>query len=138
MSKDLKLAGQESAASSDAPGHGRKEGKRTKLATSHKIAGHADIQLIGGDWKFQKKPAFITERNAYWDQLYAAQTEKVKTMPNTPITVTLPDGNTKQGVAFQTSPLDVAKMISNQLAKKIIVAEVRYPNGRQATLDEGV
>jgi len=30
----------------------------------------------------------------------------------------------------------VAKMISNQLAKKIIVSEVRYPQGRVATLDD--
>ncbi len=50
--------------------------------------------------------------------------------------MTLPDGNTKQGVSFKTTPLDVAKMISNQLAKKIIVAQVRYPNGRVATLDD--
>jgi len=48
-------------------------------------------------------------------------------MPQEPITVTLPDGNAKQGVSFKTTPLDVAKMISNQLAKKIIVAQVRYP-----------
>jgi len=43
-------------------------------------------------------------------------------MPKQPITVTLPDGKQKQGTAFVTSPLDVATMISSQLAKKIIVA----------------
>lgn len=35
-----------------------------------------------------------------------------------------------------TTPLDVAKSISSQLAKKIIVAKVRYPEGRIATLDD--
>lgn len=59
-------------------------------------------------------------------------------MPKQPITVTLPDGNKKQGTSFETTPLDVAKMISNQLAKKIIVSQVRYPNGRIATLDDGL
>ena len=54
------------------------------------------------------------------------------------ITITLPDGNQKQGVSFKTTPLDVAKMISNQLAKQIIVAQVRYPNGRVATLDDAL
>ena len=43
-------------------------------------------------------------------------------MPKQPITVTLPDGKTKQGTSFETTPLDVAKMISSQLAKKIIVS----------------
>ena len=115
--------------------HARKEGKRTKLATSHKVAHADEIQILGGEWKFQKRPAFLAERNAYFDRLYEAQTAKLAAMPKEAITITLPDGNQKQGTSFQTSPLDVAKMISSQLAKKIIVAKVRYPNGRVATLD---
>jgi len=51
--------------------HARTEGKRTKLATSHKVAGE-EIQIIGGEWKFQKKPAFLAERNKYFDELFAA------------------------------------------------------------------
>ena len=57
-------------------GHARKDGKRTKLATSHKGASVGDIQLIGGEWKFQKKPAFLAERSSLFDELYAIQTEK--------------------------------------------------------------
>lgn len=120
---------------SDAGSHTRKEGKRTKLATSHKT-GAEEIQIIGGDWKFQKKPKFLVERTTYFNELFAAQELKYAAMPQEPITVTLPDGNAKQGVSFKTTPLDVAKMISNQLAKKIIVAQVRYPQGRVATLDD--
>ena len=59
-------------------------------------------------------------------------------MPQEPITITLPDGNQKQGVSFKTTPLDVAKMISNQLAKQIIVSAVRYPGGRVGTLDDNL
>lgn len=135
MAESLNLSSQQS---SESAAHSRKEGKRTKLATSHKVAGHEEIQILGGDWKFQKRPAFIDERNAYWDALYAKQAEKLATMPKQPITVTLPDGNKKQGTSFETTPLDVAKMISNQLAKKIIVSQVRYPSGRIATLDDGL
>jgi len=51
--------------------HARKEGKRTKLATSHKVEA-GDIQIIGGDWKFQKKPAFLAERSALFTTLYEA------------------------------------------------------------------
>ena len=41
-------------------------------------------------------------------------------------------------MSFKTTPIDVAKMISNQLAKKIIVAKVKYPEGRIATLDDNL
>ena len=118
--------------------HSRKEGKRTKLATSHKVAGSSEVQLIGGEWKFQKKPAFLSERNQYFEELYAAQEQKYASMPQEPITITLPDGKQKEGVSFKTTPIDVAKMISNQLAKKIIVAQIRYPNGRVATFDDAL
>ena len=117
--------------------HSRKEGKRTKLATSHKT-GNEEIQILGGDWKFQKKPAFLADRNAYFKELYDAQKVKYTTMPQEAITITLPDGGQKEGVSFKTTPLDVAKMISNQLAKQVIVSEVRYPNGRVATLDDAL
>lgn len=59
-------------------------------------------------------------------------------MPSQPIEITLPDGAKKAGDAFKTSPYDVAKMISKQLADKIIVTKVRYPNGRVDTLDDGL
>mmetsp|Transcript_8687 Transcript_8687/g.10717 ORF Transcript_8687/g.10717 Transcript_8687/m.10717 type:complete len:166 (+) Transcript_8687:234-731(+) len=59
-------------------------------------------------------------------------------MPQQAIEITLPDGNKKQGTSFVTSPLDVAKQISSQLAKKIIVAKVKYIGERVATLDEAL
>ena len=57
-------------------------------------------------------------------------------MPQQEITVTLKDGNEKKGTSFVTTPLDIAKSISSQLAKKIIVSKVRYPGGRVGTLDD--
>ena len=115
--------------------HARKEGKRTKIATSHKVASE-EIERIGGEWKFQKKPAFLAERSAYFNELFAIQEQKYAAMPQQEITVTLKDGNEKKGTSFVTTPLDIAKSISSQMAKKIIVAKVRYPAGRIATLDD--
>jgi threonyl-tRNA synthetase len=43
----------------------------------------------------------------------------------------------KDGKAFETSPYDIAKGISPQMAKKIVVAKVKYEK-RVATLDEGL
>lgn len=51
--------------------HARKDNKRTKLATSHKT-GSEVVELIGGEWKFTKKPAFLAERTAFFNELYAA------------------------------------------------------------------
>jgi len=66
------------------------------------------------------------------------QDEAFAKLPVQKITITLPDGNTKEGEAFKTSPFDVARRISKQLAEKIVVSKVRYPDGRIATLDEGL
>ena len=57
--------------------------------------------------------------------------------PREEIKVTLPDGTVKNGKSFETSPFDIAKGISSQLAKQIIVAKVKYSK-RVATLDEGL
>jgi threonyl-tRNA synthetase len=114
--------------------HIRLEGKRTKETTGK------DIQegRLGGEWSFKKNPMFLKSRVAYFDDLLKKQQDAFAQLPSQEITITLPDGNTKQGEAFKTSPYDVAQMISKQLAEKIIVSKVRYPDGRLATLDEGL
>ncbi|CAE7940265.1 thrS1, partial [Symbiodinium sp. KB8] len=42
------------------------------------------------------------------------------------ITVTMPDGTKKEGIAFETTPLNIAEGISKSLAKKAVVAKVAY------------
>lgn len=49
----------------------------------------------------------------------------VTAAPKEPIAITLPDGAVKEGVSFQTTPMDIAQSISSSLAKKVIVAKVR-------------
>ena len=49
----------------------------------------------------------------------------------------LPDGKEKEGVSFETTPLDIAKSISNSLPDKVVVAKVKYAK-KVATLDEGL
>ena len=49
--------------------HKRTEGARTKAATAGKIQDSGVVK-IGGDWKFQKNPAFLAERVAIWKELY--------------------------------------------------------------------
>ena len=49
----------------------------------------------------------------------------------------MPDGAIRKGKSYETSPHDIARAISNKLAKEIIVAKVKYSK-RVATLDEGL
>lgn len=44
--------------------------------------------------------------------------------PRETVTVSLPDGNTQEATAWETTPLDVANNISKSLAKKAVVAKV--------------
>lgn len=60
--------------------HARTEGKRTKEATAHGVH-EAGPQKIGGDWAFQKSPAFLAERAAFFDKLMAAQKEQFAALP---------------------------------------------------------
>mmetsp|Transcript_20414 Transcript_20414/g.25351 ORF Transcript_20414/g.25351 Transcript_20414/m.25351 type:complete len:709 (-) Transcript_20414:354-2480(-) len=48
------------------------------------------------------------------------------------IQITLPDGNIVQGIAMQTTPLDIAKGISKKLANAACVARVKYMNNNRS------
>ena len=52
--------------------HKRTDGARTKAATKGQIKETEGVK-IGGDWKFQKNPAFLKERVGIWTELYEAQ-----------------------------------------------------------------
>jgi threonyl-tRNA synthetase len=58
-------------------------------------------------------------------------------MPREPIKIVLPDGKVKEGTSFVTTPLDIAKQLSNSLPDKVCVAKVKYSR-RVSTLDEGL
>lgn len=44
--------------------------------------------------------------------------------PREPITVTLPDGTTKEGTSWETSPMTIAQGISKSLAERTVIAKV--------------
>jgi len=83
---------------------------------------------IGG--LFTGDVSFVDKRLAYFESLWAVQeTERTTILENEQkITVTLPDGTKKEGIAFKTSPYDIAASISKGLADSIIIAKVAYSN----------
>lgn len=46
--------------------------------------------------------------------------------PREPIKVTMPDGSVKEGTSFDTTPMDIAKGISNSLAQKAVISKVKF------------
>ena len=84
--------------------------------------------LIGGPFTRTPNPSFLTSRSDVFDRLWATQEAiRVTSEPtDQPISITLPNGDVKEGVAFKTSPYDVAKAISQGLADSIIIAKVAY------------
>jgi threonyl-tRNA synthetase len=59
-----------------------------------------------------------------FDELFAAQEERIAAKPKNPIKVTLPDGAVKEGTSWETTPLDIAKSISSGLANVVVCAKV--------------
>lgn len=112
--------------------YSRKENKRITESTGKDIQQTG--QKIGQDLKFQPNPDYIEARNKIWDELFQAQKEKLAGFPREAIKITMPDGKEKEGTSFETTPMDIAKAISNSLANKILVASVKYSK-RIASLD---
>ena len=69
-------------------------------------------------------PSFIQERLALFEKLKAEQDAAAASQPRKEITVTLPDGATKVGTAWETSPMDIAMGISQGLADRTVIAKV--------------
>lgn len=70
------------------------------------------------------KPEYMAHRIALFDKLKAEQDQTAASKERKQITITLPDGATKIGTSWQTSPMDVAVEISQGLADRTIIAKV--------------
>ncbi|KAL9940099.1 hypothetical protein V8E36_000804 [Tilletia maclaganii] len=76
--------------------------------------------------EMQPTPEFFAHRIAIFEKLKAEQdahaAEQAKL--NTPIKITMPDGSVREGVAWQTSPMDIARSISKSLSERICISKV--------------
>lgn len=106
------------------PQHGRRENARLTETTGQLI--EQGRGKIGGDFAVQANPAFLKDRAAKFDAIAAKQGKRLADKPRIEITIALPDGTEKKGVSYETTPMDIAKGISKNLMKEVIVAEVRY------------
>ncbi|KXX78274.1 Threonine--tRNA ligase, cytoplasmic [Madurella mycetomatis] len=77
-----------------------------------------------GPLEMQPPPAFIQERLELFDRLYKEQQEDLARKPRDDIQITMPDGAVKPGKAYETTPAEIAKGISNSLFKRTVVARI--------------
>ena len=73
-----------------------------------------------------KNPAYIQHRAAIFEELWAKEQERIKALEKPDITITLPDGTVKHGKAFETTPFNIAKEISQSLVKECVAARIVY------------
>ena len=98
----------------------------TRLIKSSEGRIGEDQGRIGGDFEVNPNPSYIQHRIEVFERVAKKRAEELAKMPKEPIEITLPDGSVKNGVSYETSPMDIAMGISEGLAKNVFVAKVRY------------
>ncbi|KAI1172419.1 hypothetical protein F4777DRAFT_561536 [Nemania sp. FL0916] len=74
--------------------------------------------------ELESRPEFIRHRLAIFDSLSREYANALATKPRDDIEVTLPDGSTKPGKAWETSPANIAGSISKSMLERTIIAKV--------------
>lgn len=85
------------------------------------------MQGAGGDPAGTGGPDYIAHRLKVWETATAsrkASAQASNSSDEKSIKVTLPNGDVKDGIAFKTSPMEIAMGISQTLARKALVAIV--------------
>ena len=82
--------------------------------------------LIGGPFsinssEFQEN---IIVRTQYFENLFESYQKSIEEKQNIKITITLPNGDVKNGFLLKTTPIDIAKEISSGLADSVVIAKV--------------
>ncbi|KAF9364122.1 threonyl-tRNA synthetase [Mortierella sp. NVP85] len=70
------------------------------------------------------EPEYLAHRIAMFDKLKEQADQVDAAQPRAPIVITMPDGSQREGVAWQTSPMDIAKAISKGLSERAVIAKV--------------
>lgn len=108
----------------------KEERDKTRLTESSgpKVEGSASTSKIGGPFEPTENPAFVQKRIEVYDRIIAPQRAKIEELAaqEKKITIELPDGSKKEGIAWKTTPLDIALSISQGLADQVVVAKIRY------------
>jgi threonyl-tRNA synthetase len=101
------------------------ENKRMVKGTEHSIK--TTHGKLNPEYVKRENPQFLQERVKIWDELYAKQVEKIKSLPREKIAITLKDGKVVDGISFETTPIEVAKgNLKKSIVPDFLVAKVNY------------
>lgn len=70
------------------------------------------------------QPDYIPHRVAMFEKLKREHEEFVAKQPRRPIKITMPDGGVRDGTAWETTPMEIAKAISSSLAQRVVISKV--------------
>ncbi|KAG0232594.1 threonyl-tRNA synthetase [Actinomortierella wolfii] len=112
--KDLAIEGQQPEQKKQQQQPKEKKDKKAK-----KTAAEGSYPL-----EVSPPPEFIAHRIAMFDRLKKITDEEEAAQPRVPISITMPDGSVREGTAWETSPMDIAKAIAKSLAERVVIAKV--------------
>ncbi|KAK9446886.1 uncharacterized protein V1518DRAFT_398060 [Limtongia smithiae] len=96
------------------------EPKAPKAKKSKKDPGDAS----SGPLELSPPPVFIPHRIQLFEELKREYDANVAAKPRIPIIITLKDGSTREGTAWETSPMSIVRAISKSLADRTIISKV--------------
>ncbi|CAG8562565.1 4547_t:CDS:10 [Paraglomus brasilianum] len=94
------------------------------MASKSKKKGGKDTSSSGHPLELNPLPEYIAYRIELFEQWKLLYDEEIKQKPRVKITITFPDGRTREGTAWETTPMDVAKEISKSLSERVVIAKV--------------
>lgn len=84
-----------------------------------KAAGESSNPLL-----MDPQPAFIDSRVQLFDELKAKYDAEVAAKEHKPIKITLKDGSVKDGVAYETSPFEIASLIGKSFLERQVISKI--------------
>ena len=100
--------------------------KKQKVKKEKGGDGGADT----GPLELSPSAPFLDKRLGLYEKLKSKYDAEIAAKPREPITITLADGSIKQGIAWETTPGEIAKGISNSLYKRTVVAKLNGDSGQ--------
>ncbi|KAJ7594050.1 threonyl-tRNA synthetase [Mycena floridula] len=96
------------------------------MATTPAVAKKPKVQpnASANPLELQPPPSYIASRIELFEKLKAQYDDELKAKPRSQITVTLPDGSSRLGTSWDTSPMDIAKELSKSLSERVVIAKV--------------
>ncbi|KAJ3100474.1 threonyl-tRNA synthetase [Phlyctochytrium planicorne] len=97
----------------------KKDKKKEKAQGEFPLETHQHFEI-----QVSPRPDYVQHRIDIFDDLYAKYQEELAAKPRVDIKITLPDGREMSGKSWETTPMDIAKLLSKSLSERVVIAKV--------------